>query len=300
MADMKKRLAEMEDAWAVGKDKAIGVPKGIYKMQLQAAFIAESASGNLMIKREHLILEGEQEGEVVYDQLMLESDQGPRWVARWMGQMGFEAPDDASDIEETVKEIEEAAPIYMGKAVKNDDFTNVRIQEVLETESERPERPERQEKPESKSTTPPDDDGSEELAVGDTVSYEEEGEMVTGTIEAFDPDDEDYAHVIGPDGKVWSYAKSDLTKVEPEEEEADEELTALLALAQATDIEVSDSDDKETVVKKLDEYTWDADQLTAGEVTLLEAVNIKIQKPKRKPVKKVTKAKSKKSVRRKK
>ena len=297
MADMKKRLAEMKDAWSVGKDKAIGVPESIYKMQLQAAFIAESSNGNLMIKREHLILEGEQEGEVVYDQIMLQTEHGPRWVAKWMGQMGFEAPDDVSEVEETVKEIEEAAPIYMGKVVIKDDFSNVRIQEVLETESERPER---LEKPESKSTTPPDDGGSEELAVGDTVSYEEEGDMVTGTIEAFDPDDEDYAHVIGPDGKVWSYAKSDLTKVEPEEEEADEELTALLALAQATDIEVSDSDDKETVVKKLDEYTWDADQLTADEVTLLEAVNIKIQKPKRKPVKKVTKAKPKKSVRRKK
>ncbi len=296
MADMKKRLAEMQDAWAVGKDKAIGVPESIYKMQLQGAFIAESSNGNLMIKREHLILEGEQEGEVVYDQIMLQTEHGPRWVAKWMGQMGFEAPDDVSEVEETVKEIEEAAPIYMGKVVKKDDFDNVRIQEVLETEATRPEGA--IERGAGSEETTKDDSGAEdELAVGDTVLYEDEGEMVTGVIEAFDGDD---AHVIGPDKKVWAYAKSDLTKVEPETEEADEELTALLALAQATDIEVSDSDDKETVVKKLDEFTWDADQLTADEVALLEAADIKVQKPKRRPVKKVKAKSKKKSVRRKK
>ncbi len=293
MADMKKRLADMQDAWSTGKDKGIGVPEGIYKMQLQAAYLAESSNENMMIKREHLVLEGEQEGEVVYDQIMLESDQGPRWVAKWMGQMGFEAPDDALEIEETVKAIEDAAPIYMGKVVKKDDFDNVRIQEVLETEADRPEGAAEH----AATSTTDDGDAGEELAIGDTVSYDDGGEMVTGVIEAFDGDD---AHVIGPDKKVWAYAKSDLTKVEPEVAEADEELTALLALAQATDIEVSDSDDTATVIKKLDEYTWDADQLTADEVALLEASDIKVQKPKRKPVKKVKAKSKKKSVRRKK
>lgn len=294
MSEFKERLAAMGDAWTTGKDAAIGIPAGMYKMQLQAAFIAESSNGNLMIKREHLILEGEHEGEVAYDQLMLETEQGPRWVSRWMGQMGFEAPSSPAEIAETVAAIEEAAPVYMGKVTKSEDFTNVRIQEVLETTADRPETaPERP--AEGEEAGP-----SSDLEVGDTVTYpDDDGTEQTGEVTAFDGDD---VHVQDATGDIWAISRSNLTKVmvETEDVEEDEELTGLIALAQATDIEVSDSDTKESVVAKLDEYSWEAEQLTPDEVELLKTAGISVTEPEprapaKKAVKKVSPAPAKKA-----
>lgn len=167
-----KELKKAQEAWDAGKDSPPGVPEGTYEMQLQdIQLITAKSSGNLMLKREHLVIGGEYEGEVVYDNMVLSTEQNMYYLARFIESMQYEVPEDLSEIDDVLQALREENPTYNATVVKSGDFTNVRIQDVIDAES--------------------GDDEEEEGDDGDDDGEDEEDEEGDGEDEDEDGNDED-------------------------------------------------------------------------------------------------------------
>jgi len=206
----KNRLQAMKSNWQKGKEASAEpfttVPPGNYRAQLELAELMESSSsGKMMIKRMHSILEGEFEGKKVYDYLHLETDRGPEFIARWIDQMGYEAPDEPTELEEILEAIVKDAAICKIRVVVSGDFTNVRILAVEESGADAPapapaaapkSASTRATKPKAEAPAPapapapaedPDDDNFDEavafLQARDVELDEEEGESMESLIE---------------------------------------------------------------------------------------------------------------------
>jgi hypothetical protein len=143
MGNFSDKLKGMQSTWADSSnvyDSTFGgvkVDAGQYVARLQGAKLVESkTSGNLMIRREHVILEGQFQGMIVYDNMNLANAMGMSFVRRWIDQLGYEspAPDKPEELEDIIAAIvKEAATVKI--AIKHSgDFTNVSIIEVLPSE----------------------------------------------------------------------------------------------------------------------------------------------------------------------
>lgn len=294
MSDFDKKLKQMNKDWKEGKDAPPGAPDGTYAMQLQAVGIREAeSSGNLYVNREHLITDGEHEGSVLYDMLSLATERGPYFVARFIDQMGYEAPENIADLPETLEAIQNDAPCYMGTVKHNGDFINVRIGEVTGATEEET-KPKARTAPKKKGDPDPGPTADQKeqveegkIPLGTKVKFTDakEGE-IAGTI--IDNDDPENHHVEDPNGDPWGVPANECEIIEGVEPDADgdipgtgeepsDELIELIALAQACDMaEVTADDDLEAVVEKLGAYTWEADQLTDDEIALLKNNKIKV------------------------
>lgn len=155
MAGFKDRLAAMDDAWKTSREETMGAfneafEDGVYPFQLQSLSLRESAgNGELLALAEHYCLEGDPAGEV-YTQwfnLEKENDEGKRWgqvfLAQLVENLGYETPEDFSEIEETLAEIADAAPKYTARIKTKDGYKNISIirvdEERAEFAGERPE-----------------------------------------------------------------------------------------------------------------------------------------------------------------
>jgi hypothetical protein len=131
-----ERLGDMQANWKEQMDAPFEdnrIPPGQYKMQLQAAELTESmSSGNLQIHREHVVMDGEQTGRVAHDYMQLQTDLGPRFIAQWITQMGFQPPDDIRDLPDVIAQIADAAPIVTVRVKHSGDFQNLYIQKLVE------------------------------------------------------------------------------------------------------------------------------------------------------------------------
>lgn len=291
---LKDRLAAMQDAWAAGKDAPPGVPDGLYKFQLQDAKLTEAmTSKRLQVKREHLIIEGEFEGEVVRDQLGLESEEGPKYVAAWIRQMGYEAPDDIATLEETVNAIAADNPIYTAQVRNKDGFTNVYVRELVEATADKVKTGASSTPTKATSTkVKAKEEPTSEFEVGSLVSFEDQGTEYQGSVVAINGDSAHVQDDSDPEG-LYEVPLSLLVAREPDEVEeasaspegADEALAAVLAFAQAHNIpEVSDQDTVETAVASLNTYEWNKAELLPEEQELLESVGVEMKEaPKPKP-----------------
>lgn len=241
MSEFAKRLAKMKEMWDGNKQAPRGfqqnVPDGRYTFRLQSAELRESASGNLIVSREHLVLDGEAAGEVFRDNLQVEHEVGQRITMQWIEQMGFEIPDNPSELEEVVSAIAEAAPSYLGTikttTSKKDgnDYTNLRILRLLDSEGEE------QEEEETVESRP---------ARGRAEEPEEQEEAGE---EADDSDDS---------------ADSDAGQFEE-----------LKAFCEAQDIAFDEEEaTKADLVKAIDAYEWNRDELSSEEVELLEGIGV--------------------------
>lgn len=134
--NFKARLKKMNTTWKKSEKQAqemfTKVDAGVYLAQLQLMELVESNAGNLQIKRQHLITEGEFQGVTVYDNLQLEaSELSMAFLRREIDAYGYECPDKAEDLEGTCEGIAEAAPEVKIRVSHSDDFTNVAVQELL-------------------------------------------------------------------------------------------------------------------------------------------------------------------------
>ncbi len=281
----KNRLNAMQKTWDTNRDPQPSIPAGRYTMQLQNAELSENSNGKLQIHTENLVIDGEYSGEVAHDFLQLENEIGMQFTARWIEAMGYDVPDDMSEIEEIVASIAEAAPTFQGKVKVSKGFTNVQVLEILDP-GEAPE--------------PGEDVKGKKVEVdeGDEVAFEDEdGNALTGTVTKVDDDGNVDVDV---DGEVYEVEAGDYEPSEKKEDESgDDELGELIAFAQSQDIDVDDDDDVDSVTEKISEFEWDKKELTEEEVALLESIGAKFTKakPKAKPKKKSTKKKGKKKSR---
>jgi len=154
---VKDALAAMNDSWTSGKRTANGIPDGIYIMRLEKAELTVSKNGNPMIRREHIVLDGEFAGDTVRDNLVLASDIGSRMVVEWIERVGYEAPSDPTDLPEIIETIQAEGPTVKAKTKKNGSFVNVTVYGLddggVDEGAATPE-PEPEEKPKKAKTKP--------------------------------------------------------------------------------------------------------------------------------------------------
>ncbi len=132
------RLKKMDSNWKKSEKQAkemfTKVDPGVYLAQLQGLTLAESGAGNLQIKRQHLIIEGEFQGCTVYDNLQLEAGDGimcKAFVRDAIDSYGYECPEELADIESILPAIAKEAPQVKIRVIHSGEFVNVRVIELL-------------------------------------------------------------------------------------------------------------------------------------------------------------------------
>ena len=277
----KARLKQMQDRWAQGKDEMPGVPEGVYTMQLQSAEMKETGAGKLAVKREHLVMDGEYEGEVVYDQLNLETDYGPYFASQWIEQMGYEPPEELTDLEDIVQQIAAAHPQYQAKVRRNDGFSNVNFVRLLDAGDVEEVEEEVEEASEEEEV---------DLAVlsrSELKALIKDMEMEIVVTKKMSDDDIraaiEEAMTVEEEEEEEAEPEEEEEEAEPEEEEEDgdedEARVGLIEFAQTMDIEVNEDAELNDIVETLKEYEFTADTLTEDEAALLESHGIEVVKP---------------------
>jgi hypothetical protein len=295
----KERLAAMQDAYAAGKDQAGGIPDGVYTMQLQSAVLQESSSGRMMVHREHIVLEGEYQGEVVHDFIVLDTEFGPRQFAEWCRIMGFDAPEQAADIEDVVAAIALKAPQYQAavKKSRDSDLRNVRIRQLIETGETAKPMPKPAAKPASGKPVAKPATSAGKVAVEFPVNFDPlgDGTIVTGVAKRKTPSGNT---IVEYNGELYELEPGDI-KIREEESEAEaepetsaeapaEDTAELLAFCQAHEIECAEDDARDALVERINQYEFKRSELTTEEVKLVESIGGNFEKVAVKPAPKPT------------
>lgn len=133
------KLAKMQDAWKESEQQyktTFGgekIPEGQYIARVQKAALREAkTSGKIMIGREHVIMEGDLKGSVVFDNMQLETPLGLAFTRRWIERMGYVSPDEVNGLLDVCNDITEKAPTVKIAVKHSGDFVNVDVLEVLE------------------------------------------------------------------------------------------------------------------------------------------------------------------------
>lgn len=312
----RDKLASMQTHWENGKDAIPGVPDGSYNLQLQSAKLKNSkASGKLMVERQHVVLDGEFQGEVITDFVCIETDQGPRELATWAVKMGYEAPAQAVDIEGTVTAIANDSPCYVADVKKSDgsDLRNVRIKNLIDAPV--PSAANAKPKPAAAKTAAPaakaaapaarkqevpaaelEAEASGEVGVGTAVTFKDDAgtersakitEVREGGSFYVEADDNQDVFELTPDQFTVNEGGGEEAAAEEGESEEDAALrTDLIALCQAHEIEVTEESTLDELKEQVGTFEWNADTLAAEEIAILEKAGAEVKKAAPAPVKK--------------
>ena len=212
------RLAAMQKEWG-SREEPSKVEDGEYLMRLQSAELTESqSSGKLMIKRVHVIQDGEFRGETITDYMQLETEKGPFFVAKWIEQMGEEIPAQAQELANVVAKISRAKPAYTAEIKTSKDFKNVRIKELVTIEGEAaepeedapaaPATPARKAAPAAPAKAAPakaaEPADNPLFNAGDEVTFKDnENTQHTGVFKGLNEEDAETAD-IDVDGDIWT------------------------------------------------------------------------------------------------
>lgn len=129
------RLRKASDTWKTSEEafKATfgseNLPEDVYAAKLQDCLLAEQGKDNkLVVKREHVITEGEFKGIVLRDSFQLENEWGPVFLRRWLNMLGVEVPENPEELEDLIPQVKEAAPEVKIRVKRNDQgFVNVDV-----------------------------------------------------------------------------------------------------------------------------------------------------------------------------
>lgn len=290
--DLNEKLKQMEGMYAEGKDQPVGAPDGVYSLQLQDCKLTESqTSGNPMVVREHLILEGEYQGEVIRDYIVLKEKRDMRRLADFFRKMGQEPPDSMDGVKELIDLLASTNPIYTAKLRLREEFYNVDIQELVEaspsTEAPAAEPSKPAKSPSKQSAAPAP------FKVGDLVLFESEGTEYEAKVSEMRETD---AAVVDNTGETWVVdlvdlkpapaappAKSPKKASKQTASEPDPKLVALKTFAASYSIEVNDAMDVRAVVAALGEYEWQESELLPEEAALLKDCGVPTIAPVKSP-----------------
>lgn len=153
--DFNKRLAQMQESWDQGKkeyDKMFGVcdvPASEYDFQLISAELTEVGDYVAIKIEQNVISEGPNEGTPVITLKFLgNKPQQMAFVRRWFELLGYECPDDLTDMAETLEEITTDEPQFKGKLSFYQDRPQIDVIEVYGNDPGKPEEPNTKEEPE--------------------------------------------------------------------------------------------------------------------------------------------------------
>lgn len=137
-----QRLGTMKRKWKSSQKRAeqmfggAKVEEGEYVARLTKAFIKESSQGNLFIRREHTIIDGEYTGVIIYDNMMLETDLGPAFIRRWIDTLGYNQPEEPEELEDFCDAAVKDAPTCHVRVRHSGDFVNVDVLKVVDSGEE--------------------------------------------------------------------------------------------------------------------------------------------------------------------
>lgn len=160
--------------------------EGEYIVKLQKAVLKEK-NGSMKIAREHVVVDGEDKGVVIYDQVNMDNEKSLAFLWRWVEKMGFEIPEDPEDLVELLEELVESEPVVLVDVKQNDaGFTNINIIELMDESDEESEESEEEEESdeeeESEEEEEPEEE-SEEAEESEESEEEEESDEQTQLVE---------------------------------------------------------------------------------------------------------------------
>ena len=273
--DMKALLKKANDNFKETRDTP-AISDGVYICQMQSCAAALSNSGGIMIKREHLILEGPSANEVVRDSIYIGPPGqlnriGVRQASVFCKIMGHPM-DELTELEDVCAAIANDAPTYQA-TVKNQtgtDFYNVTVTKLVDAAGAAP--------AEAASADAEAPTSSEEWAVDDQVKFTdgETNTEHTATIKAIQ---ETTVHAEIEDGTLVEVDKGSLTRVDAEAPaEEDAERVELLAFITSHGCEGATD---ESTVEQLKEvilgYEYKASENTPEENALLKKLGAKFE-----------------------
>lgn len=176
MADFKKILAKANKNWKVAKKKAkeaepafTEIDDGRYMARLVSAKLGVSESGGRnQIAFNWKIEDGEFEGKTKTNYQGIDSEDNLYYLARDLERLGYELPDDLTDLPEILKDIEKSQPVASIAIKTKGDFQNVYIRKVYAGTDEDEEGEVEDE------DTDPEEETEEEDADGEEETEEEE------------------------------------------------------------------------------------------------------------------------------
>lgn len=205
-AAFKKRLKAANKDWKSAREKAaeggVGVTEfedGRYLARLVKAEIAESAGGRLQCVFHFKFEKGEGTkaedygGRVKFDYQGLESEQNLEFLGRRLAQLGYDLPEDLTEIQDILADLMKERPLCKIRLKTKGEFQNVYLDRVVSDEDE------------------------EDAA--DEEDETEESDAADESDDAEETDDEEEEEEAPPAKK----SKKKAAKPEPEEEDEDDE-----------------------------------------------------------------------------
>lgn len=207
-SEFAKRLGKLKGNWGKAKKRDSSEFSGstledaIYKMEVSSAELTESqSSGRLQICWEYTVLEGESKGETIRDYDGMESEDNLFFIQRKLERLGFEAPEDPSEIEKILTQVGKKKPKVRARVRTKDDFTHVYVNRLLDGEAteeasaesadagEPEPEAEAAAEPEPEAEPEPAGEGEVELQEGMKVTFSFKGKDLEGEILNFIDED---------------------------------------------------------------------------------------------------------------
>jgi len=214
MVDFKKILKNANKNWAKAKTRAAEsdpgfteYPDGKYEAQLVSAKLGTSESGRNQIAFGWKFVDGDYEGKTKTAYQGIDTEDNLYFLARDLERLGYELPDDLSDLPDILKDLEKSKPVASVNLKTKGDFQNLYIRKVY-TESDEDDEDEDE-----------DDDAAAEAEADDDAAEDEEEE----TDDAEESDDEESDDEESDDEESDDEEESDEEESDEEEADADDE-----------------------------------------------------------------------------
>lgn len=167
------------------------VTDGLYIGKLKKAVLGESeSSGRLQVAWGAVITGGEFKGEMVNWWSGLKTEQNFMYLQRDIARFGKSIPEDISDLEDILEEIQNEKPTIRFKVKTDGDFLNVRVVKKLDSsETEDEETPEDEEAPDD--VEPEDEPEEKEEKDEDEEEDNDKEEDEDDDVEDLEEEDED-------------------------------------------------------------------------------------------------------------
>lgn len=136
------RLKKSNKAWTGAKEKAkeqkgfTEIDDGRYVARLMSAKVGESQASRLQAIFAFVIAEGEAEGQEKLDFMGLETEQNLEFFARRLAQLGYEMPDDLTEIGDIFEDINKTKPLCKIRIKTKGEFQNVYLDKVFGDDEE--------------------------------------------------------------------------------------------------------------------------------------------------------------------
>lgn len=284
----KEALAQMAEEWNLSQgqyEQQFGgeqVEPGVYEARLQSSKIRVSKTSNkLMIAREFLITKGEMAGRVVYDNLMMTTARNMVYVRKWIEMMGYECPQDVTEISATVDAINADAADVKINVTSDQDYINAEVTALLGVSSG--------------DSSSEKDTEEEQYTLSDLIEF-----CGAVGVDLTSVDLEDSSAVINelrtyaipastiPDGKRAMLTAIGLEDIIAEEDQdeteskgsteqeqtVDPNLDKLVQFCIGQGIDYEADDEVEHLIERIDQFSYPKEKLTEDEINLLKEVGL--------------------------